>query len=281
MTWRGTGTGSVAKLKLFGDRNTGTIALTRLVNANSATRVLPASVPTLPLPAPIRKRLQQGLQKLEPERREARLDTIFRLSPVRWTWKHAATHFTPAEMARFRDVPVVILVRHPASWLRSLHRNPYHALAPVPERLEDFVAMSWPTVGRERLGSRVLTPVTLYNEKIASYLAFADALVGMGGKVEFVRFEDFVIDQLAVFERLRPLLRAPKADPSPVLRSTKDRERDHRYYADYYGRELWRAEISDGVWAQLATGIDWGPLTRFGYAPGPSGTARAGTPEVA
>ncbi len=261
------------KLKLFGDRNTGTNALTRLINANSGSRVLPASVPTLPLPTPVRRRLQQGLQKLEVERREARIDTIFRLCPVRWSWKHAATRFTPAETARFRDVPVVILVRHPASWLRGLHRNPYHALVPVPERLEDFAAMRWPTVARERLESRVLTPVTLYNEKIAAYLAFADALAGIGGRVEFVRFEDFVVDQIAVFERLRPLLAAPKADPDPVSRSTKDREKDHRYYADYYGRELWRAEIPDALWAELATGIDWDALERFGYAPNPAGEA--------
>lgn len=258
-----------ARFKIFGERNCSTNALRQLIEMNSAARVAPSVAADFSGAVPLAMR---GLTRLAGQRgagrkalRERLADALFARTGDLNAWKHCLTDFP--DTAPFRDTLVIFCVRHPASWLLALHRRPHHARAPVPERFEDFLAMGWPTVGRERMGGRTLTPPALYQAKVAAYLDFAARLEADGIACRTLRFEAFAADQIAQFAALAPDLAAPAAAPVPITRGTKDPERSAAYYRDYYGQERWREDLSPEATEVLRNTLDWDLFARVGYGP--------------
>lgn len=253
---------AVERVKIFGERNTSTNALKRLIEMNSAARVLPSIAADLKpgFQTPVNVFIRRLMGR---EYTETRIDRIFETAPPDRFWKHCATIFD--DVSVFAGTLVLFLVRNPYSWLQALHRRPYHARQPVPDRLEDFLATPWRPVRRDRIGERAVTPMELYNAKLRSYLDMIGKLDRADHRFAVLTFEDFAIDQIAVFERLRHQLKSPATDPRPLERSTKDKSRDKNFYRDYYGRELWKEDISDQARAVMNEGIDWEVAGRFGY----------------
>jgi hypothetical protein len=199
-----------------------------------------------------------------PAAREQALDAIFERAGDLSAWKHCATAFSDVEI--FRHCLVLFTIRHPASWLTGLFNNPYHALAPIPATLAEFLRFEWQTVGRERLGRSSLTPLDLYAAKLRSYASFSAELQDAGIPFRFVRFEDVVLHQEEVFRAVAVDFRQPDAAFTPVRRSTKDPDRKLTDYQDYYSNEQWR-ELLGGIEAEIDRRVDWELVSRFGYAP--------------
>ena len=128
------------KIKIFGERNSSTNALRRLLEQNTQSRVLPSVAPELD--PHFAERMKSMAQRPQANLlQESYVDSIFRTAKPQFSWKHGATHF--ASLDDFRDCLVIFALRHPASWLLALHRRPYHALQPVPSRFEDFLQAPW------------------------------------------------------------------------------------------------------------------------------------------
>jgi hypothetical protein len=251
-------------VKIFGERNTATNALKKLVERNSGSRVLPSVASELERRGPRRVRMISKLP-FGPALREIYIDRVFRSRAPRLSWKHCATTFS--DVSEFRDCLVLLTTRHPASWLLALHRRPYHHREAVPERFEEFLTTEWRPTKRDNLKLRSLTPIEMWNVKSRSHVAFASALSSAGIAWRWVAFERFVCDQASVFEDLRSVLVEPAAAVSPVTESTKDRTKDYLYYRDYYGQCRWLTEI-DPVSRQLIDGaVDWDIASGFGYRP--------------
>lgn len=235
-------------VKIFGERNTGTNALKRLIETNSETRCCPAVVTELARPWRLLFRLSRRFRW-----HENAIDLAFRWQPPENVWKHSA----PKAVPRW---PVVVIVRDPASWLLALKRNPYNTVSEIPDGFADFLRMEWRTVGRDGIPERTLTPPELWNAKARSYFKFAgltDCLV--------IHFEDFVADQVAVFERLRPVLDAPAYSVKHIHQSTKDGSKTLADYQDYYGNERWRNEIDGECLSIIDRQIDWSVASQLGY----------------
>jgi len=252
----------VERVKIFGERNTSTNALKRLIEMNSAARVLPSIAGDLK--PGFQNSFNTFVRRIRGrEYTETRIDRIFESAPPDRFWKHCATTFD--DVSAFDGTLVLFLVRNPYSWLQALHRRPYHARQPIPDSLEEFLTTPWNPVRRDRIGDRTVTPIELYNAKLQSYLGLIEKLDRADHRHFELTFESFAIDQLAVFECLRPFLKDPADLPQPLERSTKDRSRDKDFYRDYYGRELWKKDIGDDARALMNEGVDWAVANEFGY----------------
>lgn len=248
------------KVKIFGERNTGTHALADLIESNSASRCLPSVAKDVE-PDSARSIASRFIGN---RRREARIDAIFARHGPLMSWKHRATNF--ADASAFAGVLVLFTVRHPASWLLSLWKHPYHALDRLPRDIGAFIDFQWRTVERDALGRATFNPLELYQAKMNAAQAFADRLEAADIGHRFVRFEDLVLRQEAVFRDIAPGLVDPSPRFSAVRKSTKDPRKDLDYYARYYGEEQWRAELA-GLENHINEQVDWSALKPFGYSP--------------
>ena len=182
-----------SRVKIFGERNTGTNVLSQLIEKNSQSKCLPSTEPEIDEQAFLNAHRPWILGR---RMREWRFDRIFDGQDAVHSWKHCATNFE--DVGIFRGVLVLITVRHPASWLSSLFQNPYQCLGRIPATFSEFIDFSWETNQRERLGRRSFKPIELYEAKIDSYLAFTERLSKADVAFRFVRFEDLVIAHRAV-----------------------------------------------------------------------------------
>ena len=249
------------RVKIFGERNTGTNALSRIIEANSAARCLPATSGEL---NPLLGRIGNTSWLPGKRMRERLLDSIFEGRSPLCAWKHCATNFPDA--AAFEGVLVLFTIRHPASWLVSLFKRPYQRLERQPSTLAEFLNSKWETTGRERLGHASFRPLELLQVKLDSYSAVVDKLTQRAIGHRFVRFEDIVLNQAALYSSIAPELEKASADFRELETSTKDNSKTLEDYRDYYGNERWREALT-GLEASIDAQIDWTKFERFGYQP--------------
>lgn len=253
---------TVKHVKIYGERNTGTNVLKKLIEENSASQVLPSVTDEV---MPAFRRIENVLARIP---HSASLqdwcgDMVFRNQPPGMTWKHAATHFD--DPSAFSDCLVLLLTRHPASWLLALHRHPYHIDLKKSTNLPVFLEEEFSLLGRDRLKCRTITPPHLWNSKMESYLTFIDQMEKHGIRHRVLKFEDLVTDQATVFSSIDEQLIDPARQISIVEKSTKDDSKNYEYYRNYYGNSLWATEIDEQSRNIIGREIDWKVAGQFHY----------------
>ena len=246
-------------VKIFGERNCGTNALKNLIEDNSGSSILPTTEFDIDADAASRAWAIENRREFE-----RALDAIYADVPVLSSWKHCAANFL--DPSAFSGSLVLFCVRHPASWLVSLYRNPYHILTEKPATLAEFIDYQWETGARERLGGRTFRPLELYHEKLASYVGFATRLREGGIASRFVRQEDLLLRPKQIFRSLAPQLSDPRKRVRLRLTSTKRSWMPVVFVRRYYAREAWREELR-GLESRVNADVDWGLAGEFGYSP--------------
>ena len=257
-------------IKIFGERNTGTNALTQIIEKHSASRVFPNLWDDNKRARRKKKYLNKflrgiGVNKTVRNRaKERAIDKIFFGQPACLAWKHCATHFN--DISSLEHSSIIFLVRNPISWAWSLYKNPYHLIGSPPKTFWEFLSRDWELCQRDNLPFKTLKPHALYEEKLKSYLSFWTQLEHRKIAYSVIKFEDLVINQKEVFTKISPLLKGPEEAFEPLQSSTKSSHKDLNYYIDYYGRELWRDEIgNEGEIRFISEHISSTVLKRFGY----------------
>ena len=243
---------SKVKIKLYGERNTGTRYLERLLRLNLDAELLRGSVPI---------RLQRLFRYNEDLR-----DLFFWLTYRRnLGWKHAMAP-DPGTAARARggceSLVFVTLTKNPYSWLLSLYRRPYHFGGEL-SSFAEFLVSPWSTVRRERAGDGFRSPVDMWNQKNRAYLRLYEL-----GRVDNLRYEDLLADPEGTISRLCSRFSIERKSPRflNVTESTKDRHRkDHDYYRRYYLEEQWRSELDREHLGIINRSLDVELLRAFGY----------------
>ncbi len=244
-------------IKLYGERNTNTNYLSKLIELNLDAPQLRGVVPRFVL------RLQERLPGDERIR-----DWYFAATFGRnLGWKHMCVKSVD-ELRRYRfvrngDVGFVTITKNPYSWLLSLHRRPYSLQVDPDISFDDFVSMSWQTIGRGNLNRRVLkSPMELWNLKNASYLALAKALPCVR-----LTTESIFVEPEAAIDRIAGEFRIPKRSEQFVNfeRSTKDWSKDTDYYRDYYVNEKWRDKLSPQAIEKINSLVDRELMREYGY----------------
>lgn len=240
------------KLKIYGERNSGTNYLQQLLARNLRVRQLRGTTPDL-VDAPF-----LGAEWVR--------DLYFRLSfPRNLGWKHTLVPGPEGFRGTVADAGVVFvcLTKNPYSWLLSLHRTPHHAKTRHAS-LREFLTHPWPTLGRENSPPAFASPMALWNAKTAAYVRLADER----GAV-LLGYEELVADPLAVVDRLaREHGLEPRRQPfQNVRRSTRRNAgaRDFAYYRDYYLGERWRERLAPEILEIANSELDGALMARLGY----------------
>lgn len=263
------------EIKIYGERNTGTNYLSRLIALNLDARLVPGEAPPVLIGAARRLSMAAGLAGI-PERGrfnrmhmgplcETVLDVWFALTErSNWGWKHAAP--APVWRAGRRAKPdlCVTLTKNPYSWLLSLYRRPYHSqynpeAGMVP--FEEFLANPLRTRRREHIGGSA-APGELWNRKNASYLELRSMAPVLNAK-----YEDLLDDPPAVAGTVADALGLPTRSGFVNLRESakQDLGKNYDYYRDYYLNERWRREWSNESLDIVNRQLDPALMAHFGY----------------
>ncbi len=252
------------RIKVFGERNTGTRAVTKML------RPMPHVSAALP-GGPIRSTRLDALEKrirasLQGHWLRMYLDAVMderrNLAGGIGAWKHAAPQFDDSfERARAH---IVFMVRDPYSWMVSFARRPYHIRASRRYALEDFIDTPWLTIGRDRLQSVLESPLDLWNLKLQAYGRFQAQSTR---PCAVIRFEDFVRDPVAELGATLRDFGIPTDGLALIERSTKDEGLSHDEIRSYYQNDSWQMRLTQKSVTLINRFIDWEVAEKFGYAP--------------
>ena len=244
------------RIKLYGERNTGTRYLTRLFEHNLNSGVIRGVAP----------RWATWVQAIAAGKDSFRDFYFERTFPGNFGWKHCQVsidrllHLGDA----ISDVHFVTLVKNPYSWLLSLDKRSYHQkLEPDGARgLEALVTKQWRTVGRENGPAFYRDAVDLWNYKVSSYLALAEHF-----PTTVLTYEALVDDPAQALDKIRLASDNTwkQGGFENLPESTKEQGKDSSYYRDYYGNERWRSKLTDDVVALINTRLDRELMSAFAY----------------
>jgi len=223
------------QIKVFGERNTGSRAVIRMIDGSSNLRG--AGHP--------------GVS------REV-------LQPFRDRMKHTAPLFSKEFV--HHDVSVLFLVRNPYSWALSLYRQPYHIIGPRRTDLLSFLKEPWLTLGRDRVERILSSPLDLWTLKLAAYRRFERHAEAAGVPYATLRFEDFVADPAGALTTSLQGLADGVIDINVLETPTKPKGMDAKTRQDYYAREAWKADLTGPSVALINAHIDWALAESYGYA---------------
>lgn len=256
------------RVKVFGERNTGTRAVIRmLMRAENVEEYLypPELEPLIEEYAgrieDVEAKFAGAWRRVYREAlRDARQEALGPLG----TWKHSAPNYHPA--FKEADIRPLFMLRNPYSWLLSLHRRPYHALGRRKSGFSEFLGEPWLAMRRENLPPLIETPMQLWNYKLAAYSRFRADATREGLLCGVLCFEDFVN---APAHALKRVLRQMGLEPEGLNtgRPTKPMGLKARERRHYYGRELWKAQLSSSDVAAINAAIDWDLAATYDYAP--------------
>ncbi len=247
--------GDVPLMKIYGERNSGTIYLSELIRLNFVCKELRGFVPW-----PV-----TGLQLVLPGRESVK-DAFFSTTfGSNLGWKHMRAK-PVEELKRYsissRRLHFVTITKNPYSWLLSMHRRPYHQHYDAPLSFEEFLTTPWQTTGRDGTKETVSNPVELWNLKNGSYLNLNQGFPALN-----LRYEDVLCDPQRAMKQVESEFKLQRSTPEfrNYERSTKETSKDSAYYKDYYLNERWREKLSADAVEVINSCLDQELVQRFGY----------------
>jgi hypothetical protein len=131
----------------------------------------------------------------------ALVDDIFSQVPTEYKQKHTAPEYS--ENFVKCGIGVIFLIKNPYSWVLSMYNRPYGLLLPKPDNFSRFLRNPWLGLRRDNVPSVLSCPLELWNRKLASYCCFAEFAKRDGLPLLFLKFEEFVADQLEALSKIR------------------------------------------------------------------------------
>jgi len=241
-------------IKVYGERNTNTNYMSKLIELNFCAKEIPGTVPPIII----------KMQKFLPGGQLVRDIYFYFTYDKNLGWKHALVK-PQDELNKCKlvdsDLIFLTITKNPYSWLLSMYRNPYHQRFTDKPSFEVFLKRQWKTIGRDNTQGNASSPIELWNIKNKSYLQLdtkksmnitAESMHQDAGEVIHKISERFSIERKShKFINYEP--------------STKIKSKDSAYYRDYYLSEKWRENLSKDAIAIINESIDEGLMTHFGY----------------
>lgn len=248
-------------VKVFGERNTGTRALIKMLTSQPHVGLRPQGASRAPetseLHAVIEATYSGRWRKIY---RDALLDTAQVAACPTKTWKHAA----PVWDAAFTEnkAHVVFCIRNPYSWVLSLANRPYHQRGPKPKSLLEFVTQPWLTLGRDNTAPILRSPMALWNLKLASYGTFVKRA---NVPTATMKFEHFVGDPVTEVTKLLTDFDIRYENIKKIGTSTKGSTRTQTEIAAYYRAERWKDDLTEDLVQAINRFTDWRVAEKYGY----------------
>jgi len=239
------------KIKIFGERNTGTNYLQQLILANLEAEVMGGGVP-----------VKRGWM-----RSPLLFDLLFDLRFSHLLgWKHSfPNHRRIRAREDLSNILFVTLTKNPYPFLVSLFNRPYHYHGKKPADFALFLKQEWKMLKRENAPVKAYpSPVHLWNEKNRAYLtlkmAFPENTLN-------ITYEQLVEDPGKVIGHLSEVYRFGRFTNElvNVTSSTKNDNKSFTDYQLYSSEERWQREISPEAYRIIKTFLDRELVDFFGY----------------
>lgn len=251
-------------IKVFGERNTGTRAILRMLASipNVKRRLAPKSE-AIGDGAIIAAIESQMIGAWRRHYLHTLKDAACVLENLNDPWKHALPILSPAMIEA--EVKTIFMVRNPYSWFLALARRPYHMKGPIALQLDEFAQRPWMTERRENMPVIVRAPMQLWNAKIVGYKSYSLRASQAKLPSKFIRFEDFVQDSLGCLSKVLSAFDVEAETVVALPQNTKREKMRPKQLAQYYGDEQWKSFLTKGLVQILNTQIDWEIALEFGY----------------
>lgn len=237
-------------IKLYGERNTGTNYLRKLIHLNLDVEILRGVVPwyIFILGSEVTK------------------DLYFRLTYHKnLGWKHSMA----PSLSLLEEIDIsldnlffVTVTKNPYSWLLSFFRHPYHAKTRA-KTFKQFLTTPCRTVGRENFTGAFDNPIVMWNKKNASYIKLNDVTPCMN-----LRYKDLLVNPESLIAKIseKYSLKRKRSVFKNVQRDMKfDRRKNFPYYRDYYLQERWKEKLCKETLNIINAYLDTDILAAFGY----------------
>lgn len=247
-------------LKIYGERNTGTNYLAKLIHENLDVIQLPG-VPPRPANLLLRKFPHWPIH-------EPFQDYYFqRTFAKNLGWKHALVR----PVAELKKLPIcensisfITISKNPYSWLLSLYKRPYHYYKVWEEKpdFETFLTSPSPVVRRENAPGFFANPIELWNQKNASYIQLKNGFPALN-----LKYEELISSPEEIIKSISQAfsLNAKLTDFKNREKSTKEKTKDFSFYREYYLEEKWREKLSPNAIMLISKGLDDNVMQYFGY----------------
>jgi len=248
------------RLKVFGERNTGTRAATLMLRAHRgvANATLDAAAPDLDaLETQVNARLKGFRKKLF---KDALLDARKSRLPALGAWKHAAPMVDDSYAAN--GASVLFMVRDPYSWITALYRNPYHIHTRKPDTIEAFLQEPWLCLKRDNIAPVLASPMQLWSAKLQAYRAFAEADPVPS---TVLHFEAFVREPVLALGAALRHFDMPTEGLAELQGPTKHGGMQKSERVAFYDREDWARALSPTAVRLINAKVDWALAAHFGY----------------
>lgn len=224
----------IKKIKLYGERNTGTNYLYKLFQNNFHCKLFRGTVPVVPQ-VPILRKINSS---------ERIKDLFFSLSQdVNLGWKHSFLNFQFIKKALINDenLCIVLIIKNPYSFLLSLNKNPYHDYNKRDFSFETFLMDSFQITNRDKLPVKTVNPIELWNFKMNSYKNIYDSFKE---RVFIVKYEELLLDPEKVLYDISTFFSIEMREEFVNFSSsTKNSSKNFAFYSDYYLNERWRSKL--------------------------------------
>ena len=211
------------QVKIFGERNTGTNYLAKLIRSNLNVNIIRGTVP------------RKSLFMLN----EFTKDLFFFFTKkYNLGWKHSYIDLNKIS----RLLSIVTLTKNPYSFLLSLYKNPYHYIGDKPKTFEGFINNHWIVRKRDNLSNNVLkNPIELWNIKNKSYM---DLYFKKEDICLNLKYEDLVADPRKIIMRIASKFSLDlNQDFLNYQESTKNSKQRFEDYQRYYMNEEWKVKL--------------------------------------
>lgn len=251
------------RIKVFGERNTGTRAAMDMLRALPHVSLAHPGRPAISPEAARTKAIIE--QKLQGRLRNEYLDAIKEERATKdggfWAWKHSAPKFDDSFLSC--EASVLFLVRDPYSWVTSLHRHPYHLRGRRSAQFQEFLEHPWLTMRRDNINAVVDSPVCLWTKKTAAYIRFIESAPV---PTSVIIFEDFVADPVAALGRALADVDISANGLVALDRSTKDQTESIEDIKTRYRNQIWKKQLTRQAVEVINQHIDWDIAGYFGYS---------------
>lgn len=200
---------ALQRVKIYGERNTGTRVLEASLRQNFSVNILPGHGPVADdqIVADIHRyalNSYEGLLFLE----ALNDDAILSCQPDYLGWKHACPPLAAIQAYPFlNETLFLIITRDPRDWLYSLHQRPYHKLYQRKLSFSDFIRHYWLGLRRENLPWSLLkNPIQLYMLKLLSYQELLHLSQVLNMPCIHVPYQELLLDFAAVMDTMAAVL---------------------------------------------------------------------------
>lgn len=221
------------ELKIYGERNTGTNYLTKLIKQNFDIMILPGVAPTYLIN--FEEFIHSG---------EILKDIYFSITfKNNLGWKHSQVlplKKLASSINNKRNINFLTITKNPYSWLLSLYKNPYHNKV-KPLTFEEFISSQYTIVKRENTIKKNLTPVEIWNLKNKSYIKLKENYTALN-----LKYEDLLNDPESIITQVHNKFGFKRrfAEFTNINNSTKGATKSFTDYQEYYLNEKWRSNLN-------------------------------------